>query len=302
MRINTMTVWDMSGDELIEVYNESHEYDGEVSEAKGGGGGGTSTTVQSSEPWEGQKPYLTQSYEDIQNIGEKSYYPNQTFTPRTGLEHQADQMRLNYAQSQAPSLINTAQGSWQNSLNAMDVVNNPHVQSMMDANATAVNDNLMRNILPQIRGNAAGAGQYGGSREGIAQGLAIGDTQKALASANAQTMTDAYNTGAELQQYALGYAPTLLNMGYEPANMTEFVGQGQRQDQDMALQDDIARYNFNQYEPERITQLQASLLNGGMQFGTTTGTSTGGGYSRDPLQTGMGLASLGIGAYAAGLI
>lgn len=37
MRINTKTVWDMSGDELVIIENESYEYDGSVTEAKGGG-------------------------------------------------------------------------------------------------------------------------------------------------------------------------------------------------------------------------------------------------------------------------
>ena len=39
MRINTKTVWDMSGDELVVIENEGYDYDGMVMECKGGGGG-----------------------------------------------------------------------------------------------------------------------------------------------------------------------------------------------------------------------------------------------------------------------
>lgn len=42
-------------------------------------------------------------------------------------------------------------------------------------------DALGRSILPQVRAGAQISGQYGGSRQGIAEGLAIGDQQKALA-------------------------------------------------------------------------------------------------------------------------
>lgn len=39
-------------------------------------------------------------------------------------------------------------------------------------------DTLQRNILPGIRGNAIASGQYGGSRQGIAEGLALSDLSK----------------------------------------------------------------------------------------------------------------------------
>lgn len=53
----------------------------------------------------------------------------------------------------------------------------------MQTNAT---DNLTRNILPGIRSNAVLAGQYGGSRQGVAEGNAIGDFAKAQQQAISQ--------------------------------------------------------------------------------------------------------------------
>jgi hypothetical protein len=46
----------------------------------------------------------------------------------------------------------------------------------MQTNATT---NLMRNIMPSIRSDSVLAGQYGGSRQGIAEGNAIGDFARA---------------------------------------------------------------------------------------------------------------------------
>lgn len=50
----------------------------------------------------------------------------------------------------------------------------------------AATSNLMKNILPSIRSNSVLAGQYGGSRQGIAEGNAIGDFAKAQQQAISQ--------------------------------------------------------------------------------------------------------------------
>lgn len=47
-------------------------------------------------------------------------------------------------------------------------------------------DNLMKTVLPSIRSNSVLAGQYGGSRQGVAEGNAIGDYAKAAQQAASQ--------------------------------------------------------------------------------------------------------------------
>lgn len=98
-----------------------------------------------------------------------------------------------------------------------DSANNPallkHLQAGIDlsnagfqqnqANAT---ENLMENVLPSIRSGAIAAGQYGGSRQGVAEGNAIGDYSKALTNANLQLgMANSANvTGAQANAYESG--------------------------------------------------------------------------------------------------
>lgn len=53
-------------------------------------------------------------------------------------------------------------------------------------NQQSMTDNLQRNVLPGIRGGAIAAGQYGGSRHGIAEGLALSDMTKQLNNSNTQ--------------------------------------------------------------------------------------------------------------------
>lgn len=59
-------------------------------------------------------------------------------------------------------------------------VNNPYLDQMSTGIKNTVNDNLQQNILPGIDSGAMMAGQYGGTRQGIAQGLAVGQSNKYL--------------------------------------------------------------------------------------------------------------------------
>lgn len=57
---------------------------------------------------------------------------------------------------------------------------NPYLDQIAQGLTTQSNNNLMRNILPGIRGGAVAAGGVGGSRQGLAEGQAIGDAQTGL--------------------------------------------------------------------------------------------------------------------------
>jgi hypothetical protein len=53
-------------------------------------------------------------------------------------------------------------------------------------NVSNLTDTLQRNVMPGIRSNAIAAGQFGGSRQGIAEGLAMSDYTRQLTDANKQ--------------------------------------------------------------------------------------------------------------------
>lgn len=64
---------------------------------------------------------------------------------------------------------------------AVDQTNASYSQNLGDLTNT-----LTRSVLPQISSNAVLAGQYGGSRQGIAEGLALSDFSKQMANTNLQ--------------------------------------------------------------------------------------------------------------------
>lgn len=84
---------------------------------------------------------------------------------------------------------------------------NPSTLAMGNEVARGVNDNLMRNIMPTIRGNAMGSGTVGGSRQGVAEGLATGESMKGLAGALANLYGNQFSQdrGYGLQSDALDF-------------------------------------------------------------------------------------------------
>ncbi len=71
---------------------------------------------------------------------------------------------------------------------------NPYLPQQAQAITSQVNNNLQRNILPGINSGAIAAGGFGGSRQGIAQGIAIGDTNQGLSNALAGLYGNAYES------------------------------------------------------------------------------------------------------------
>lgn len=84
---------------------------------------------------------------------------------------------------------------------------NPHLGAMGGELTRQINNNLFRNVLPQIGDQFAGSGTYGGSRHGIAEGMAIGDSMSALAGSLANLYGGQFNQdrGYDLQSDALDF-------------------------------------------------------------------------------------------------
>jgi hypothetical protein len=225
--------------------------------------------------------------------GGPGYYPGQTFAGRDPLSDQAQNLKLNYATSSMPGQIYDAQRAQSFALNSPDAANNPYVQNMMQSNQFMANRNLSENLLPQIAGGAVASGQMGGSRQGIAEGLAMRGTQEALANANAQTMMDAYGKGLGAQQGALALAPQTMGMGMQPMDVMGQVGQYNQGIDQQALSADMDRWNYNQQAPYDALNFYNNIVQGNNAWGSST-TAEGGGSS--PIAGALGGGLLGASA------
>lgn len=305
MKIYTRVVMDWDGNVIEE---ESYDYDGPVAEAKGGGG--TSTTVQKADPWSGAQPHLNTIYEDAQGLyesGGPEYYPGQTYINRDPLENMAQQMGLQHAAGGMMNMSSNLQQASNSMLNAPDVANNPYVNAQADVIQNRMNRNLTEQQLPMIRGGAVASGQLGGSRQGIAEGQAIGRTNEATGDALAQLYGDAYSSGLEQQARGVGLMPQSMSATMQPYQTIGEVGAYNRGEQELALQDDMSRHAFEQESPYANLNNYAQIVQGAPWGSTSTSNMAGadrGGFSAGGAMGGamLGSAFGPIGTVAGGLL
>lgn len=289
------------------------------------GGGGNTTTVQKSDPWSGQQPYLSDIYSQAAGLyGNAAGYAPYAGARVAGLTPMQNQ-GINAAYGNivggttsadnAETMLNkTLQGGYQQSnpyLPAATSGTNPYLDEQFKTAAQQVTDQFNRSILPGLRTQGVQSGMYNSSRQGISEGLAAGEAQKNLANMAANIYAPAYEnemnrqlqaaniyqTGTEnerqRQMAAAGLAPSLSNWG---ANQLINLG-GYDQQQ---LQNELnAQQNYwNEYQMtplQRLGNYSQQVVAGGSPGGTTTqSTDNGsGGFS--------GLGTLAGGAAGYGL-
>jgi hypothetical protein len=78
---------------------------------------------------------------------------------------------------------------------SMNFFNNPYVDQMVQGAAGDVTQNYRRNIAPRIGTEALGTGNYGSSRQGIAEGIAQSDLNRQIGDISSGIRGQAYGQG-----------------------------------------------------------------------------------------------------------
>lgn len=132
-------------------------------------------------------------------------------------------------------------------------------------NQTDLTNNLMRTVLPSLRSNAVLAGQYGGSRQGIAEGNALSDFTNQLNSANTQLglANSANTTGAQAQAFNQGQDRSLNalnNLSGQQYGVAQLNAQ-------LAQQSNLANAGFQQgaNSQNNSNAQQTGMANAGFQ-------------------------------------
>jgi len=182
--------------------------------------GGSDT--QGASVWGGQAPFLKDLYEraQMQSYGNMGQDYAQQFMPQA---QQGFQQMLQGGY-QTPGL--------QQGLQDFGGMQNEALQGAIGAGLGQINRNFQRNIMPSISQGAAMTGTSGGSRQGIAEGLAASDANQQSAdfvnrmqSQNwqnqMQNQLGAYGQMGNLQGQqnqmlgqGMGMAPQLSNLGF----------------------------------------------------------------------------------------
>ena len=130
--------------------------------------------------------------------------------PFTAAQQQGQQQVLGAAQP-AADVVGTAAGTnkYLSSGAFLDPGSNPYVQGAVKAATDPIFQNLAETTIPGQQGTAAaGSGvNYGGSREGLAEGKATQGAQRAAGAAGANILNTALGQGLTATGQAVAQAP-----------------------------------------------------------------------------------------------
>lgn len=151
--------------------------------------------------------------------------------------------------------------------------NNPALQGAVDAGVRPITQALTEQQLPALRGEAVTTGNFGSSRQGIAEGLASGRASQAIGDTSAKIVNDNYKTNIDAQLKALGLLPTVQAAQTTPAITTSGVGDVRQALAQAGLNQDVAGFNYDQMAPFLQSKELMALLTG-LPGGTTTATGS----------------------------
>lgn len=167
---------------------------------------------------------------------------------------------------------------------------NPALQSTIDAAVRPINETLTSQVLPNIRSEFRGLGQYGGSRQGIAEGIASRGALNAAGDTAAQVATSGYQSGLDALGRGLALLPQTQQAQVAPASTIGAVGDVQQSYEQAILSELLSRFNAQQYLPLSIGQELLSTI-GAMPGGTSV--ATGSTPKSSPISSALGGAAVG---------
>lgn len=257
---------------------------------------GSTTNTSSTGPSTLQQPYITKLLSEadrLYNTGGPQFYPGSTVAGFTDAEKQGQASILGNAQKQMNFWDNNVPGAVQVGLNSYDVANNPVVANAAKAATQPIITQLKEEVLPGINSGAISSGGLGGSRQGIAQAQGIERASRAAMDTSAGIYNNAYSQGLQTLSNTLGLMPTLQQASFMPGAAQSAVGAQQREMNQANINEDMARYTYNQNLPyQNLTEYGNTI---GKPFGGTSTSSVQATGDSSGQTIGAILAALGLG-------
>lgn len=161
-------------------------------------------------------------------------------------------------------------------------VENPQLTQMMRDTAGVSTENFLRNVAPSLRGGAIAAGGYGGSRSGIAEGLATSDLNNQIQRSNTNLLGNLYESAQN-------------RMGNLASQLSGQDAQARIASAQMAQQARLANAGFDLQG--QLANLQNAMQ--GAQFNATLGQQAA--LANQDAGLRAALANQGAGLQAAGM-
>lgn len=255
-----------------------------------GMGGGTSTTTTTQELSPEQraliKPVIPIAQKYLKNPPKQ--YAGSGIVDFNPLQRQAQQMTISAADAMLPTTSQTAnrfnqqynQGQFLASGDVLKAESNPYLQGAIEAASRPTIQQFQQQIMPGIQNEGIASGGYGGTRQGIAGGIAgqaavqsLADIASKMSNENYQTGLGAMIAGQQNQANLLGNQSNILQQSLLPAQLKENVGMQQQMMEQAQLSEKIQKYISGQMIPFSAAQDVAAMAFG-MPGGTTRSTGT----------------------------
>lgn len=244
------------------------------------------TQVQSIDPM--LQPYVKKGLDEAARLygQQPNYFPGQTYVGASDPTQAALLAQRNRAM-QGNTLNPAAQRQQLNTISGDYLAGNPFFGGAFKGAAEQAT-NAYNQSVNQALSNASQAGRYGSG----AMNTALGGAGQTLANSLSNTAGNlAYqNYAAErgMQQNAAQNAPSLAATDYADINQLAQAGQGYESYNQLALQDAINRFNFQQNAPQNALAQYMGYVTGSPQGSQTTSQ-----VYRNPLSGVAGGAGIG---------
>jgi hypothetical protein len=172
---------------------------------------------------------------------------------------------------------------------------NPYLKRAIGAATRPITENFEETVMPGIADEFIGAGQeFGGSRRGVAEGIAGGKYLDAIGDTSSKLVQDQYANNLNANVRALTLAPQTANALTTPAQTVSGVGDIRQKMDQALLNENVSNWNFDQNAPFLHAKELLSLI-GGLPGGTATSSAPNQQTPWWQQALGIGSAGLGIG-------
>ena len=260
-------------------------------------GSGSNTTTQKADPWAGQQPYLLDLYAKAQNLPVQQFFPGQTYATPSDLTYTAEQLAEQAALGPQTSIAGSILPSLEEQLmSPAQRFSDPLLQESLRAALSPMEESASR-LLQQTRRGATGAGQLGGTRQGILESEVIKDLLTKQSNVARQLYGDIYGDALTAQGRALGLAPQAMSTIMQPSSTLANIASAQTARAQQPITEAMQRFAFEQEAPGRALSQYANIAGGTILPGTQT--TTGPGTSGPGVVAGA-LGGAGLGSLLAG--
>lgn len=243
-----------------------------------GGGGGTTTQVQKADPWAGQQPYLTDLYQQAQQLyqqGPQQFFPSRTYAEASPTVFQAEDLQRQAALAQAGlGLGSIVPGFQQALMSPAQRFQDPMLQEALTASLRPIEETGSR-LLQQARRGATQAGQLGGTRQAILESEVIKDITQKQADVASKMYGDVYGDVLKTQAATLGLSGDIMRTFALPAATLGQVGAAETARAQQPITEAMQRFAFEQAAPSQALQQYGNIVAGTILPGTVTSTAPG---------------------------